>query len=284
MAQTGGGILIHDDRGVRVHLQRGSRAERGQAAFHRLLDGFSLAGTERQQHEVTGLHDRANTLRDAVGGHLVDVVVEEARVVDAGLFGQGLDTSAGGQRGTGLVEADVAVGADAENLHVDAASGFDGAIIGRAGQRDFVAVFERSAVEYVAGHMDLGWVQAERFDHGTMDGRMIGLRMGQRQSDVFVKRETTHARNVNGLVLDDLGERLIGGQRAGTSGQAQHGVRLCFDQVRHATAVDFAGLGFVLDNDDFRHRFPPVPCGPPDASRCTAARLADNGNILVTSG
>ena len=50
--------------------------------------------------------------------------------------------------------------------------------------------------------------------------------MGQRQSDVFIKRETTHARNVNGLVLDDLGERLIGGQRAGASGQAQHGVRL----------------------------------------------------------
>ena len=132
--------------------------------------------------------------------------------------------------------------------------------------------------------MDLGRVQAKRFDHGAMDGRMIGLGMGQRQPDVFVKRETTHARNVNGLVLDDLGERLIGGQRAGAGGQAQHGVRLCFDQVRHATAVDLAGLGFVLDNDDFRHRFPPVPCGPPDASRCTAARLADNGNILVTSG
>ena len=131
---------------------------------------------------------------------------------------------------------------------------------------------------------NLGRVQAERFDHSAMDGRMIGLGMGQRQSDVFIKRETTHARNVNGLVLDDLGERLIGGQRAGASGQAQHGVRLCFDQVRHATAVDLAGLGFVLDNDDFRHRFPPVPCGPPDASRCTAARLADNGNILVTSG
>lgn len=82
---------------------------------------------------------------------MVDVVVEEARVVDAGLFGQGLDASAGGQRGTGLVEADVAVGADAEDLHVDAASGFDGTIIGRAGQRDLVAVFKRSAVKYVAG-------------------------------------------------------------------------------------------------------------------------------------
>ena len=29
--------------------------------------------------------------------------------------------------------------------------------------------------------MDLGRVQAKRFDHGAMDGRMIGLGMGQRQ-------------------------------------------------------------------------------------------------------
>ena len=91
----------------------------------------------------------------------------------------------------------MAVGADAEDLHVDAASGFDGMIIGRAGQRDFVAVFERSAIEYVTGHMDLGRVQAERLDHGAMDGRMIGLGMGQRQSNVFVKRIATHLGDVD---------------------------------------------------------------------------------------
>ncbi len=77
---------------------------------------------------------------------------------------------AGGQRGTGLVEADVAVGADAEDLHVDAAGGFDGRIIGRAGQGDFVAVFERGAVEHVTGHVHLGRVEAERLDDGAMDG------------------------------------------------------------------------------------------------------------------
>ena len=50
-----------------------------------------------------------------------------------------------------------------------------------------------------------------------------------------------------------------------------------------ATAVDPLASALLPDNDDFRHRFP-VPCGlRPMRVRCTAARLADNGNILVTS-
>ncbi len=54
--------------------------------------------------------------------HLVDRV-EEARVVLAGLLGEGLHPRERGERGAGLVEADVAVGADAEELQVDAARG-----------------------------------------------------------------------------------------------------------------------------------------------------------------
>ena len=53
--------------------------------------------------------------------------------------------------------------------------------------------------------------------------------------------------------MHDLGERLIGGQRAGASGQAQHGVRLCFDQVSHTTAIDLTGLSLIPNNNDLRH-------------------------------
>jgi hypothetical protein len=37
--------------------------------------GLGLARAEREQHEVAGLEHRADALRDAVGRHLVDVVV-----------------------------------------------------------------------------------------------------------------------------------------------------------------------------------------------------------------
>ena len=52
--------------------------------------------------------------------HLVDRG-EKARVVADGLRGERHEPGARGQRGAGLVEADVAVAADAEHLDVDAA-------------------------------------------------------------------------------------------------------------------------------------------------------------------
>ncbi len=108
--------------------------------------------------------------------------------------------------------------------------------------------------------------------------------MGQRQTDVFVKRETTHLRNVNGLVLDDLGERLIGGQRAGTGRQTQHGVRLAL--IRSATqrayispasasflTMMISGIGFL----QFRAARPMRVAVPPPVLRIMATSLSRPG-------
>ena len=122
---------------------------------------------------MAGLEDRADALGDAVHRDLVHIVVEETCVVDAGPLGQRLDARAGGQRGTGLVEADVPVGADAEDLHVDAAGFGDRLVIRSAGAGDLLAVGQGSTLQNVTGHMHLRRVEAERLDHGAVDRRMI---------------------------------------------------------------------------------------------------------------
>ncbi|MPN59930.1 hypothetical protein SDC9_207653 [bioreactor metagenome] len=61
------------------------------------MNGFGLAVSARYQHHMPGVHNGAQTLGDAVRGHLVDIAAEEAGVVDAGLRGEGLDPGAGGQ-------------------------------------------------------------------------------------------------------------------------------------------------------------------------------------------
>src|SRR5690606_35329905 len=108
-AQARGGGLVDDDRHALVQLDR-RRRKRGT---HRALEGaghrLRLALAEGEHHEMTGPQDRAEALRDAVHGHVVQRG-EEARVVAAGLLGEGFHARAGGEGRARLVEADVATG------------------------------------------------------------------------------------------------------------------------------------------------------------------------------
>ena len=87
--------------------------------------------------------------------------------------------------------------------------------------------------------------------------------MAQRQAQVLIEREALHLGDVDGLILDDLGERLVGRQRAGTGGEAEHRVRLALDEVRDGARVQLARLGFVLDDDDLQQITPPFSIPAP---------------------
>src|SRR5699024_2218644 len=95
-------------------------------------DGGRLPLAEREEHEVPRVADRAEPLRQTVSRHLIDRV-EEARVVFARLPRERLDPSARGEGGSRLVESDVAIGADAQQLHVDAARVADRGVVTLAG-------------------------------------------------------------------------------------------------------------------------------------------------------
>ena len=130
--QPGGGGLVDDDGGVPVKLEHRGRAGRRQRALHHLRDGVGLARAGGQQQRVAGPQDRAQALGDGVGGDLIGGV-EETGVVDDGLRVQGFHPGQGVQGARRLIEADVAVGAHAEQLDVDAAGVGDGLLVALRG-------------------------------------------------------------------------------------------------------------------------------------------------------
>ena len=96
------------------------------------LDDRRLGRSGRDEHDSARLKDRRNPHRQGLCRHRCRIAAEERRV---GAPRLGLERHAMGPRlegGRRLVEADVAVGADAENLHVDSAGGGDLTLVARA--------------------------------------------------------------------------------------------------------------------------------------------------------
>src|SRR6188472_4572317 len=96
------------------------------------MDGLCLSPPGSHQDDVAGLQDGADALGEAVLRDSVDIPVEEASVVPAGLTGQCFDPGTGGERRAGFVERDVPVGADAQNLKINTSRFGDGFLVRRA--------------------------------------------------------------------------------------------------------------------------------------------------------
>ena len=190
-----------------VQLQRTRRAERAHTTFDGFRHCFGFAGSEGKQHEMPCFKNRADALSDAMRRHLVDVVVEEARIIDSGLFHQCLDSGSGGERRAWLVESDMAVGADAENLHVDAADSCNRRVVGRSRLRDAFAVRKWRALQRIAGNMHQSRIQSQRFNHRAMNRRMIGMAYAGAFSltatggDISVGDNSLQCSNITGLSL-----------------------------------------------------------------------------------
>ena len=100
-------------------LEDGGRDLGSDGAEESVLDGLGLvgAGAHPHQHPPAGLSkDLPGAHGAGVGGHLVDAG-EEALVGVPGALGEGDLMGAGGEGVGGLVEADVAVDAQAQRLH-----------------------------------------------------------------------------------------------------------------------------------------------------------------------
>lgn len=130
--QLQGGVLVGDNHGVGVQLEAGERPHVVDALLDAVLEGEGLALADDDDDDLAGLEDGLDADGQGHAGHLVDVVVKEARVGEDGVVGQRLDAGAAGQAGAGLVEGNVAVLADAGEEEVDAADALDGVLVGDA--------------------------------------------------------------------------------------------------------------------------------------------------------
>lgn len=113
--EPAGGRGVDQHQGVVVALHDGGRPLGAHLALHELGNGLGLALSGGDEDELAGLHDGGQPLGDAVGGDRIDVAVEEAGVVSAGLLVELANVRARVEGATGLVESDVPVGADAED-------------------------------------------------------------------------------------------------------------------------------------------------------------------------
>ena len=91
-------------------------------SFDELVDGLRLSSPGGHEHDMAGLEDGADALRQAVLSERLSTFPPKNRALSRpGLAGQGLDPGSGGERGAGFVERDMPVGADPKNLEVHTA-------------------------------------------------------------------------------------------------------------------------------------------------------------------
>src|SRR5580700_222839 len=129
--ELGAGLLVDDKGYIRVKLQRGGGDGGGDGAFDGLGDGGGFRGAAGQQQDAVGFQDGADAHGNGALGEFFAGSEKLAIVVD-GFLAENFQAGAGAEAGSGLVETDVAVAADAEDLQVDAAGVTDGMFVGAA--------------------------------------------------------------------------------------------------------------------------------------------------------
>ena len=107
-----------------MQLQRTGREHAGDRPFHRRGNRGRLVDTIGKQDRSVGFKDRANAHRDGIDGNILPLV-EEPGIVINGRFGERLQAGPG-REGTGwFIECNMPIGADPQDLQIDAAALLD---------------------------------------------------------------------------------------------------------------------------------------------------------------
>ena len=140
-------LVCHKDA-VRMQLQDAAGAGRGHRAGHGVLDGLCLGFTVGYHQHLACLHDGLDAHGVCLFGDKGLVAVKEALV---GFDGSGCKVDAVGLQLKGfarLIEADMTVGADAQQLQIDAAQLMDDAVV--TGAFSTVAAASASSVHCIS--------------------------------------------------------------------------------------------------------------------------------------
>ena len=215
-------------------------------------------------------HDGADAHGERLARHVVDAVEETAVGLDGGL-GQVNAVGALDEGVAGLVEADVAVVADAEELEVLVTGGGDGGVVLGAG--GLVVLHE------AVGHVGVGLVDVHVIEEVHVHEVAIALLVIAGQAAVLVEVVALDLREVQVAGLIGGNEVLVGADGRGAGGKTEHAVGLELDLGRDDVCGLAAHVVIVLgaknphDASLLSRRAPP-PCGRPAAANVTATTRA----------
>ena len=198
-----------------MHLEDGTRALRGDGAGHNGLDGLGLGQTVGHHQHLAGLHDGLDAHGVGLFGHKVLVAVKEALV---GLDGGGGQVNAVGLQLKGfarLVEADVAVGAKAQQLQVDAVD--DLVVLGAGVCRVRVGA---------VGQVDRFGADVHMVEQILVHEAPVAFRVLLGQPAVLVEVDSGDFGEVDVALVVPLHQLCIRAHRGAAGRQTQHAVRL----------------------------------------------------------
>ena len=178
-------------------------------------------------------------------GHPVRVVVEEPLVGLNGIGGQVHTVGAQLKGGARLVEADVAVVADAQQLQVDTAHVVDDLVVTLA--------LGRGVQVGAVGQVDAGGVDVDVVKEIVVHEAPVALGILTRQTAVFVQVDGGHFRKVHVALVVPVDQLLIGAHGGAAGGQAQHAVGF-HDDLGRDNVGRFAGHILVVFCADDLHR------------------------------
>src|SRR5215212_10522605 len=192
---------VEQDGDVGMQLKCCGGPHRGYGSFDELVDRLCFSSPRGHEHDVAGLEDGPDALGQAVWRYRIHVATEESSVVPAGLAGQGLDPRSGGERGAGFVECDMPVGADPQNLEVNAAGLRNG---------PFVHLARSHQVRgQSVGPRHLRRIDIDLVNELVSDDAEVPLRMVLRQADVLVEHERSRLRERHRTLRHSAAELVV---------------------------------------------------------------------------
>ena len=231
-----------------MRLQGRSGAELGHRTFHAALDRILLVLAERQHDDLLGFANGPHAHRKGALGHGVHVALEEeAGIVLDRRRCEIHDRGAAVERGSGLVEGDMAVGADAQHLNVDAAGLLDLRLVSLA----LLGGILGHAVEDVG----VGELDVDLLEEVLVHEVAVALVVRTGQTHVFVEVPALNFLVADLLGLDRLGHLVVHEYGGGSGGETEHQLGIGLDGFGDHLGRELGGLFLRLADYNF-HVFP----------------------------
>ena len=202
---------------IGVQLEDGGGYLGGDGAGEGLLHDVRLVLAADHQQDLTGHHDGLDAHGHGLTGHLVGGGEETGIGLD-GTLGEVHHVGLLLEGVAGLVEADVAVMADAQDLDVDAAHVADDLVVPLA--------LRLGVGGQAVGDVGVGGVDVHVVKEVLLHEVAVALLVGGLQADVFIQVHGLDLGEVQVALLVPVDELVIHPHGAGAGGEAHHAVGL----------------------------------------------------------